>query len=471
MIGRLGADESYLGNIVLGSPGAQSNVSPLATDNPIISESVGRILSALRTTTENPTVSEVVTAGKFYAKTTTDSPSISEVITSLHVNNKTTTDNPIVSEVITSQKVLYKSISQSLTITQSNLAATPIQSVEQGLTISQSVGVESVLSKSTSNTLSFSQSADYFRFTPTEVSSTLTIAQNVDVVQTTGVGNILTITQNVAYQYDPHFEQGAQLLAPTQIVAVAAVFNRSISQTVSLIQSVTKLKIKSFQASNTLTILQSVLGGPLRRLSNTLVPTQTVVQQTYRNKSLHQTLAITQSVGLQLILNRSLTSTLVFKNEHPIPDGSGGIVEVPNLIYTKGGRTFECCPTSSLTTVFQSGSRTIVLPNPELNDAESLIAAVAIKRTITGDTYSYVKKSANRKLKYKFIINQRKAYELRRFLLDHLGDRITLNTFKGEIWSGYLLTDPAEITSNASGGVCTGDWYEINLEFQGVKVN
>lgn len=443
------------------------------TDTPTTSETAARTLILSRAVTDAPTLSESVDGSKTFIKSTTDSPTTSETVTALKAFGKATTDSPTLSEVVTLEKINFKSIGQTLTLSQLATVTTPNQSITQSLAITQSVVSDGEFSKSASNSLNPIQSADYFQFKPISVSNSLTITQTVDEVQTTGLGNTLTITQDVAYQYDPHLDQRFGVLVPTQTVAVAAIFNRSITQPVTLVQSVVHLRIVTQSITSTLGIYQTAIAGPLRNGFNTLVLDQSVDNETIRNPALlTQALHVTQSVGLQLILNRSLTSTLLFKNEHSVPNGAGGFVEIPNLIFTRGGSGLvECCPVARATTVFQSSTRAIVLPNPEFNDSEGLVAAVSIKRTITGDTYSYVKKSANRKLKYKFLISQRKAYELRRFLLDFLGDRIVLTNWKGEIWSGYILTDPAEITSNARGGICTGDLYEVDLEYQGVRVN
>lgn len=443
----------YTPHLIL-TGGTNNTTVCTATDTPTTSESLLRIVSALRQTTEAPTLSESADGGRYYTKTAVDTPTVSETITTI--------------------RLLFRSVSQPLTITQSYLVATPIQEAFNGLTITQSVSSAGDYSNSASNTLTgLHQVADYFQFKPIAISQSLTITQVVAEVQTTGLRNTLMITQSPAYQYDPHFDQGSQLVVSTQTVTVAAIFNRTSTQTLSIIQSVNRLKIISRDVTSTLGIYQTAVGGPLRTTSNSLTLSQAIVEDTFRNKTIQNSLHVTHSVGLQMVLNRSLVSTLVFLNEHPIPDGSGGLIYVPNLLLTRSGSILNniCCPPSGATTVFQSSSRAIILPNPEYNDTESLVGAISIQRTITGGTFSYVKKSNNRKLKYKFLIGQRKAYETRKFLLDFLGERLTLNNFKGEIWSGYLLTDPAEIISTMRGDPCIGDLYSIDLEFQGVRLN
>ncbi len=445
------------------------------SDAPTLSESIDWVANLNRTDTDAPTLSDSAGILKSANKTGTDVPTLSDNVIAVKGFGVVGTDAPTISEDATSNKILFKSLSNSLTLTQSATASQPVQSIEQNFVISQTVEHAGEYSKSLSNTLTgLLQVADYFKFKPIEVSNTLTITQTVDEVQTTGLVSSLTITQDATYQYANHLDQEYGILVPTQTVAVAAIFNRTITQPVTLVQTVVPLKIITQSVTSTLGIYQTALGGPLRNAHNELVLDQVVVHEAIRSPVVAtQALHVTQSVGLQMILNRGLVSTLAFKNEHPIADGAGSFIQVPNLILTKGGSALnnECCPISRVSTLFQSSTRAIVLPNPELNDGEGLVAAVSIKRTITGMTYSYVKKSANRKLKYKFLINQRKAYELRQFLLDFLGNRITHTNWKGEMWSGFILTDPAEITSNARGGVCTGDLYEIDLEYQGVRVN
>lgn len=508
---QLGTSDSQLGNIALGEPGSPQiwpttdNVIisesvirtvtevRITTDNPVISENaeavsltgdvafdhvtlsetVIRISNQSRQTTDAPTLSEIAIASKQYVATIADSARTAETVIISYSAGKTTTDTPKIHEDITTQKLLQRSISQSLTITQSHLVATPTQSVEQNLLLNQTVIKTGNSARSFSNSLIIIQSADYFQFLPSSFSQSLTVTQAVSEVKTTGFVNTLTITQDADYQYDPHLDQRNQLVTITQNAIYLAIFTRTIQQPLVLIQTASPSKIITRTVSSILGIGQSVLGGPVRKASNTLTLTHSVNVAVFRNKSIQNILQITHSVNLQMTLTRSLTSTLVFLKEHQIPNGSGGFINVPNLILTRGGSALtNCiCPVSSATTVFQSQSRAIILPNPEFNDSENLVGAVNIKRTITGGTFSYVKKSSNRKLKYKFLINQRKASELRKFLLDFLGDRITMTNFKGEMWSGYLLSDPAEITSNMRGGECTGDLFEIDLEYQGVRIN
>lgn len=387
----------------------------------------------------------------------------------IHVQNSLT-----ITQSVTVGAVLNKSVSNSLVITQSAIQKTPNQHVSQPLTISQTLSRSgSQFAHSASNSLTLLQVADEFKFKPRSVSQSLTITQSATYVKTTGLSNSLTITQSLAYQYAPHLELSTQNLTIAQTLAENAIRPRTVSQSLVVAQTVTKSKIITKTLSQSLAISQNALNSRDTTAHQSLTVAQVVAVAVFRNNPIPtQSLHITQSVHVQLILNRSVTSNLVLLHEHQVPNGQGGFITIPNLLYAKGGPGDNaCCPISGGTTYFQAPSRAIILPNPEFGDGEANVGAVKIIRTITGGTFSYVKKSVNRKLKYKFHITQKKAFELRQFLLDFMATRLMMTNWKGEMWNGYFLSDPAEITSITRGEPCIGDLYEVELDFQGIRIN
>ncbi len=364
-------------------------------------------------------------------------------------------------------------ISQSLVITQSVIVEQSDRRVNQSLTITQTVASINTLNLSVSNSLALIQVADEFKLKPRSISQSLTITELAESVKTNGFSNSLTITQSVDAVLDPHLELTLQTLTITQAAVAQAIRPRTISQPLTIAQVIDKTKIITRSVTQSLAIAQTT-ASPVNTATHTsLTLAQVIAVVILRNNPIAtQSLHITQSVNVNLILTRSLTSTLVFLNYHEVPNGQGGFISIPNLLYSKGGPSDNaCCPVSGGSTFFQAPSRAIVLPNPEFGDGESNVAAVKIIRTITGGTFSYVKKSVNRKLKYKFHINQRKAFELRQFLLDFMATRLTMTNWKGEMWNGYFLSDPAEITSIGRGDTCIGDLYEVELDFQGIRIN
>lgn len=466
------------------------------------------------------TISQAASSSTGFAESISNSLTISQAVSSQSDFARSISQPLIVAQTVARVATLGKSLSNSLTISQNieNLSATgklgiinskpgfterlggivdesADQSIGSSLSITQAVKIllsnprasntlvitqvlsrsGSVFAHSASNSLTIIQVVDEQKYKPQSASTSLTLTQSATYLKTTGASQSLTITQSVVYAYAPHLELSTQFLTVTQTLARNAIRPRSISQSLVIAQAAAKTKIVTRSISQSLVVAQTAIGVTNSGAVQTLTITQSAAAAVLRNNSIPtQSLHITQSVQVRLVLSRSLTSTLVLLNYHTIPDGQGGFIAIPNLLYAKGGPADDAacnCNPGGGSTFFQAPSRAIVLPNPEFGDRESNVGAVKITRTITGGTFSYVKRSVNRKLKYKFHITQRKAFELRQFLLDFMATRLTMTNWKGEMWTGYFLSDPAEITSIARGEACIGDLYEVELDFQGIRIN
>lgn len=287
---------------------------------------------------------------------------------------------------------------------------------------------------------------------------------SISLVQT------LTISQSIGGVPDNKTSKLGLVISKFFNMTLGGSGTNILQNTLILSQQVVPLRIRFFSRSQSLTISQSNSETLVHTANSPLTLAQAIVLDVQRNLNTTTHLTFNQSAIAQIVFNRTLSNALVFKNEHQIPNGTGGFIDVSNLLYTKGGSF--CCGFGPIsTTVFVAPTRSIVLPNPEFNDTQALVAGVKIIRTITGGTYSYAKNSSNRKLKYKFHITQRKAFEVRQFLLDFLATRVMLYNWQGEIWSGFFLSDPAEIVSILHGDACIGDLYEVELDFQGIRIN
>lgn len=368
---------------------------------------------------------------------------------------------------------LTKSVTQPLTITQSVVEKSPNQKVSQSLTIAETVDrTGSIFHHSASNTLSIIQSNADLKFKPRSVSQSLTITQSATFLKSTGLSNSLTITQALVSSYTPHWETKQEGLTLTQTVSAPLIRPRTPSTTLTIVQAVLDQKILFRTVTQPLVVIQNAIGLKHSGLSQSLTISQAVTRSVLRNKSASQSLTLTHSVQVQLTLNRSMTSTLVFSREHQIPDGTGGFLFISNLLYTRGGLGGGvCCPVPGRTTTIVGAFSTIVLPNPELGDAEAPVSAIKIHRTITGNIYTYARKNRSRKLKYKFVINRKKAYELRKFLLQNLTKRVTMTNWKGEIWNVNFLNDPVDLVADRHGEPPCGELYSIELDFEGVRIN
>jgi hypothetical protein len=113
---------------------------------------------------------------------------------------------------------------------------------------------------------------------------------------------------------------------------------------------------------------------------------------------------------------------------------------------------------------------TVVLPNPLLNDNEGLVSNIMLRRSMDNTPYTYIKRSNSRVLKYTFTLNRLKALELEAFFDAYSGADIKMLNWKGELWKVKLITNPIDFvqTRRAEPG---GDQTDVNLEFEGVKLN
>ena len=107
---------------------------------------------------------------------------------------------------------------------------------------------------------------------------------------------------------------------------------------------------------------------------------------------------------------------------------------------------------------------TTVLPNPEWQDSEQLTSALAVKRTVNGATYTYVKsKNDRRRLLMRFILTRAKSLELKAFINAYYSSIVTLIDHEQQKWIGNLLNNPFEFEA------LVGEYQNIQLEFEGIK--
>jgi len=442
-----------------------------ATDALAVAESAVRLITEPRTTTDALTVAEsVVRIGAFH-RTDTDALAISESVVRAGVFNRSVTQTLTITQ--NAIEVGDELASNTLTITQSAIYKTPNQKASQSLSITETLSRSgSTFGHSASNSLSLISVADYFQFKPRSINQSLTITQSATETQSSGFFQSLTITQTLVTAYDPHSDGSSESLTLTQTVSAPLIRPRSPSESLTIAQTVHSQKLLHRTITQPLVVIQTTTALARTGINQSLTVAQAVVHAAFKSRHISQSLTLTHSVSVALNLVRSVTSTLMFFPEHHIPDGTGGFLVISNLIYTMGGQGGGiCCPVPGRSTTIVGRFSTIVLPNPELGDAEAPVSAIKILRTITGDIYTYVRKNASRKLKYKFIITRKKAYELRVFLLQNLTQRVNMTNWKGEMWNVNFLTDPVDLVAEKHGTPPCGEWYSVELDFEGVRIN
>lgn len=129
--------------------------------------------------------------------------------------------------------------------------------------------------------------------------------------------------------------------------------------------------------------------------------------------------------------------------------------------------------------IFQSPATapayTMLLPNPQFGDAETLTDEVTVKRAMDGTVRTYVKtKGDRRKLQWAFRLTRNKGLELRAFLLANFAKTMRVTDHNDRIWIGNLVNNPFEFetperAAPAISPMPRGEIQTITLEFEGVE--
>lgn len=119
----------------------------------------------------------------------------------------------------------------------------------------------------------------------------------------------------------------------------------------------------------------------------------------------------------------------------------------------------------------QTDTNILLLPNPDLEDEEGLKRDVLLRRAMDGTRHTHVKTSTERRLTFVFTnIGQGKLLELEQFLRANFAKTMFLETFRGQVWQGFIANEPdisVEGRSNPAGG-SRKEQGSFTLEFVGV---
>ena len=114
---------------------------------------------------------------------------------------------------------------------------------------------------------------------------------------------------------------------------------------------------------------------------------------------------------------------------------------------------------------------TVNIRNPDLGDSLLVENRTQVRRAMNGDLRSFTRTPVTRRLLLTFReLNKAKVQEIINFLTTAAGDEIKYTDYDAVAWRGWILTDPAEFTTQGSkGGTCV-EVSTITLEFKGSKV-
>lgn len=369
----------------------------------------------------------------------------------------------------------------TLSLSQSAVALVA-KSVHQALVLTQIVDVDVTYRRNTADNYIPFQTLTRNITAHLAAANTLTMSQALVVHNVHSAHNVLALTQSVVVD---RVKPAINLLNIAQLVQVSRTIGKNIESEMDLVHTLIVSKGKALSLTHALGFNQFARGT--RRLTvaaaNTLALAQALVRE-YKNRSISQTLTLTQSgecsklaprtieqsllltdtVSVAKTLVRSIVDTLVFKTtfEKYVGIADHEFVSVPAVQVVKVKKVV----------VLQSNTLVIVLPAPEFGDAESGTGRINIKRTMAGGRRVYARDNVTSKLNYQFIIDRKKAIELRNFILNSNTKFLHMENWKGELWAVQMTNSPFSFGEDAAWlGSSGGNKSSITLEFEGVRLN
>ncbi len=115
---------------------------------------------------------------------------------------------------------------------------------------------------------------------------------------------------------------------------------------------------------------------------------------------------------------------------------------------------------------------TTFLPNPQQGDTVAPTGSLDFKRAKDGTKYAYVKsRDQRRKFVWDFLLSQHKALELQAFFDVYNSSEIKITDHLGDVYVGYLTTNPFEFESVRRSVASPGNYsiHQIQVEFEGFK--
>lgn len=324
----------------------------------------------------------------------------------------------------------------------------PFQTIQRNLTIRRSI----------SQTITFNQTV--IGYNSKNVNNTLNLSQTVTGYSAKPIYHTIVYSQLVQIQKTKNVTVSQNLLL-NQTINVKKTINNPINQFFGLLQNVVGVRAIPVTVSHSLNLNQSVVRDIFTEpVNQTLTFSQTIVLSKLANRSLNQNLNLNQTINRLLTLNRTISQTLVFP-PYAIRQTGIGPVTVPNAQGVKVVRLV----------ILQSDSNVIVLGRPEFADREGATGRINIKRSMNGERRVYKRDSPTSKLIYDFVMDRKKAIELRTFLLSNNSVPLTLTNWKAEIWKVLLTNNPFDFSEVSYWEGSCGNKSTITLEFEGVRIN
>lgn len=277
-----------------------------------------------------------------------------------------------------------------------------------------------------------------------EVAVTLVLARDVE--------SVLELTHQVDLVFGQRSLDTQNTILFTHSVDVDRVLPVKVaSSTLSLTHSAiaaratTSFLVLNQMATGVISFLEGIATSELT-LSQSVNTAGSVIGNTVES-----VLALTQSAVNDSVILSTVTNTL------DLTQNAFGIV--------LASKTFVI-----LQAPFDLIQTSIVLPNPLLDDNESLVSNLTLRRSMGNTIRTYVKTSNSRRVRYTFTLDRLKSLELEAFFDAYNGTEMRMINWKGQIWRVKLITNPLDFVQTRSYNP-NGDRTDVNLEFEGVLLN
>jgi len=112
----------------------------------------------------------------------------------------------------------------------------------------------------------------------------------------------------------------------------------------------------------------------------------------------------------------------------------------------------------------------IILDAPVFDDSIISQNRINFYKTMTRVAYTYVQTTNRVSLKYNYVIDRRKALELRNFIQSNIAQDLILTTWENKVYQGKFGTNPIELVSDRRYGH-GNEAVTVSIEFLGVKIS
>lgn len=269
----------------------------------------------------------------------------------------------------------------------------------------------------------------------------------------------LTLIETLNYNLI-HYRAITQTLTFTETLHYTAPNSGLIHDTLSFIEVITLNHLHNIFITDSLSFNETLHDKHI--INRQIFDTFTFTDSFFRDRRIYQrvtdTLSFHESFNRNVIFNRSLADTLTFLDLIPAALNYATPIYIPTIRYNIFSSRFK--PFVSLS----SNGSLLHLPPPLLDNTFSLNNSVSIKKSMTNQVYSYIKRNPFTKLNFTFSLNRAQANALGKFYLNNSNKQITLIDWLGQQFIGFITIDNIAIIQKHAYD------NQVELEFNGLRI-